>query len=308
MRFTALDECSDSELHCIYHDPERTITVLHPRTACSLHIYAPEEDTQVTFGIVHTRRSNNVHPWWLQHLSVARSQLLGIGRSVVRKTVATVQHAVHYGPPHEETVREHLKRNCSVIPHYDALDEEEFIRDIQPLPSPWSWPPNAYYREARRGYTAKLTEPLIADLITQGLLLANEVGIRWKHMDQYILLRTEKPPYRDVDQSRIERLDTPAFRRAALRRFCVDEGSYRVDEGPGTPIVEIDDPMPNVGVKKVRLSAKSSCLVLRGEEQTQRIEDVKDNEGKTATSKYGFQRRRKSRTRLRICWDSDRGF
>lgn len=128
-------------------------------------------------------------------------------------------------------------------------------------------------------------------------------------MDQYILLRIEKPVCQSGDQPRIEQLDTSAFRHAAIWRCCVDDGNAVVaDKSPGTPIVEVDNSLLQAGEKKVRLSAKRTCVQLSGDEQIRRVEDVEDNEGKTAMKRLGSKKRKTQRTRMRLCWDSDRGF
>lgn len=66
----------------------------------------------------------------------------------------------------------------SIVPHQEVLDKEEHIQSVIPLNSPWSWSQNTTFREARRGYVEYLTEPLIEDLVTHGLLIANDTGIK----------------------------------------------------------------------------------------------------------------------------------
>ena len=167
MRFLTLEECSDSELHCIYHDPERTITVLHPRTACSLQLYAPEVDSHAPFGTFHTRRPNQTHSWWLQLSGIIGSQLLGIAveaaeeGSIAAQDLETAQPVVN-----EELIRWHLMNVRAIMPHHEVLDEEEHIQSVVPLPSPWSWPQDTVFREARRGYANYLTEGFIEVLVT----------------------------------------------------------------------------------------------------------------------------------------------
>ncbi|KAF2995678.1 hypothetical protein E8E13_002741 [Curvularia kusanoi] len=300
MRFLTLEECSDSELHCIYHDPERTITLLHPRTACSLQVYAPQDDSHVTVAAFHARRPNNVHAWWLQRLGVVGGQVLGIAHNVVQKAVTTCQNT-RPQPVNRASVGDYLASLRTIIPHYDVLDEEEHIREVEPLTAPWLWPLNTYYREARRGYIRHLTEPLIVELINHGLLVANETGIRWKHLDQYILLKVEGSV---VDLANWPQLmDLDARMRQANTSGEDDMGGDR----PATPLVDPSLP-PLKGEKKVRLSAKSSCVSLNGNEQIERVEDVTDNEGKTATRMKDARKARKRKERSEICWDSDRGF
>lgn len=304
MRFLTFEECSDSELRCIYHDPERTITILHPRTSCSLQLYAPEEDNHITVGTFHTRRPNNVHSWWLQRLGVAGSQLLGVAHGVVQSAITTVKNA-RYHDPDKNRVRYRLEHLLPIIPHHEALDDEEHIRDIQPLPSPWSWPPNTYYREVHRGYTEFLTESLISELITDGILLANEFGIRWKHLDQQILLRIENSESDRANRPRLEQLDAPAFRRAIIGRAGTDAENGDDDESPGTPIVEADGSL-SIAEKKVRLGAKSINILPGG---SALVENVEDNEGKTVLNKViraGVMRKQRRRSTIR--WDSDCGF
>ena len=62
------EECSDSELQCIYHDSEQT-----QFSNCLL-----EGDTHIRLGTFHTWRSNKAHFWWLQRLDIIRNQLLSI--------------------------------------------------------------------------------------------------------------------------------------------------------------------------------------------------------------------------------------
>lgn len=268
MCFLTLEDCSDSELHCIYHDPERTVTPLHPRTACSLQFYAPEEDHHAFTSTFHTRRPNNAHSWWLQLLNIAGSQLLGIAYDVVQRVITVVKTPE---PSEQKVDREiisyHLTNLRSVIPHHDALDEEEHILTIQPPYSPWSWPSNTFYREACRGYIEYLTGDLIAGLVTHGLLLANDVGIRWKYMDQYILVKTEEPASNRAHRPRFEELDAPAFRHARIGRPGLHAEYTGLEERPGTPIVELGSPPLGMGEKRVRLCSKKTCVVVDREEQ-----------------------------------------
>jgi hypothetical protein len=289
-------------LHCIYHDPERTIPLFHPRTACSLQFYAPEDDTRIRVSTFHTRRSNDVHSWWLQRFDIVGSQL-GITHSCMQEAASSVQHA----RPHvfdRETARYHLANFRSVIPHHDVLDEEEFIREVQPLVSPWSWPPNTYYREAHRGYTRHLTEPLIEELVTHGLLLANEIGIRWKHLDQYVLLKTEEPVLDRATRPQFDRAGARIFRRPKNMQAEATKQASTISESLATPLVGLDAPPLDVGEKKVRLCAKSTYILSKGEEQMERVEDVTDNEGKTAMMLKDERKVRKWKM-SGICWDSD---
>ena len=84
---------------------------------------------------------------------------------------------------------------------------------IRPLPYPWSFPSAIRYRETCRGYLQYLTEPLIAELVTFGLMLVNEAAIRWKHLDQYVLVKIEETVYNRTNKPRLEKLDPPAYRR-----------------------------------------------------------------------------------------------
>jgi hypothetical protein len=83
------------------------------------------------------------------------------------------------------------------------------------------------------------------------------------------------------------------------------EDTDTIGESPATPLVELNAPPLDVGEKKVRLCAKSTCILSGAEEHRERVEDVQDNEGKTATRKRDM---RKWKRRSRICWDSDCGF
>ncbi|KAF1933198.1 uncharacterized protein M421DRAFT_191579 [Didymella exigua CBS 183.55] len=282
MRFLTLEECSDSELHCVYHDAERTITVLHPRTACSLQVYAPEEDSHAPFLTFHTRRPNSIHSWWLQLLDIAGSQLLGLAAGAERDVGEDANRAqAERLQVDRDVLRWHLMNVRSIIPAREVLDEEEHLQTIQPLPSPWSWPRNTFYREARRGYANHLTEALIEELVTHGLLLANETGIRWKHLDQYVLVKIEEPVFNRANRSRFERLDTRAFRRARIGRPGINGEPNEVDERPGPPIVEAGSPLVSPGEKKVRLCSKKAYVCIDGDQAVVKEEDIEDNEGKT---------------------------
>lgn len=196
----------------------------------------------------------------------------------------------------------------SIIPDHEVLDEEEHIQTIQPLPSPWSWPSNTFYREAHCGYIEYLTEPLIAELITHGLLLANETGIRWKHLDQYILVKTEEPVFNRANRPRFEKLDAHAFRRARIGMPGLNGEPNGIEERSGTPIVELNSPPLGMGEKKVRLYSKRTCVCIDGDEAVAKEEDVEDNEGKTAGKAREVDAGRRRKVRSKICWDSDRGF
>lgn len=315
MRFLTLDNCSDGELHCLYHDPERTVTLLHPRTACSLQVYAPEEDHNATFGTFHTRRLNDTHSWWLQLLGITTSQVLGIANTLVQYAVSVVippQPAEPVGPPVDrKLIRHHLINLRSVLPHYETLDEEEHIQNVQPLPSPWSFPSNAYYREARRGYLQYLSEPLIAELVTLSLLLVNKVGIRWKHMDQYILIKNEESVFNRSNRPRLEKLDAPAYRHKRITQPNInDEPNGMEEKRPGTPIIDVDSSQLVVGGKRVRLCSKKTCVHIGEKVTVVEVEDLEDNEGKTADTHRRIEagRVKMHEMRSRICWDSDRGF
>lgn len=307
MRFLTLEHCSDSELHCIYHDPERTITLLHPHTACSLHLYAPEKDHHTAVGVYHSRRPNNAHSWWLQQLGITASRLLGIADSVVGKAIRAIIKSNSTNEIGRERIRNHLMNLRAVIPHPDVLDEEELIRTIRPLPYPWSFPSNMCYREAKRGRLAFLTESLVVQLVTDGILLANDFGIRWAHLDQYILHRLDDAPR----QPRLQKLDLSALRRTVIRRPGLhDEPNGVEDDRPGIPIIELDnDPYTGMG-KRVRLFAKKICVSTNEEETVVRVEDLDDNEGKSAEwqGERRSGRAKRQKMRSKICWDSDCGF
>ena len=161
--------------------------------------------------------------------------------------------------------------------------------------------------KARCGYTKHLTESHIEELVTHGLLLANEIGIRWKHLDNYVLLKTEEPVLNRATQPQFERIDARVFRRAKRMQAGASEDTDTIGESPATPLLELDAPPLDVGERKVRLCAKSTYLLSETEKQMERLEDVTDNEGKTVV---GFKDVRKVR-KLRmseIFWYSDRGF
>jgi hypothetical protein len=222
----------------------------------------------------------------------------------MQEAASTVQQARPYVFD-RESARYHLANFRSLIPHHDVLDEEEFIREVQPFVSPWSWPPNTYYREAHRGYTRHLTEPLIEELVTRGLLLANEIGIRWKHLDQYVLLKIEEPLLDRATRPQFERIDAHVLRRAKCMQAGASEDTDTIGEGPATPLVELNAPPLDVGEKKVRLGAKGTCILSGAEEHRERVEDVQDNEGKTATRKRDTPKWKRT---SKVCWDSDCGF
>ncbi|KAJ4372760.1 hypothetical protein N0V86_008126 [Didymella sp. IMI 355093] len=186
----------------------------------------------------------------------------------------------------------------------NVLDEEEYVQYVVPLSSPWSWPSNMTFREARRGYEEYLTEALIVQLVTHGLLLANETGIRWKHLDQYILGKHEedKEMFDCVDRPRFEKLDPRAFRRKRIGRPGLNGESNGVHERPPTPIEELGSPLVSLGEKKVRLCAKKRCIRIDENEPMIKEEDIEDNEGKTV----GRVARRRARSK--IVWASDCGF
>ena len=323
MRFLTLEDCSDSELHCLYHDPERTVTLLHPRTACSLQIYAPEEDHHVAIGTYQSRRPNDAHSWWQQSLSIVVNQLLGTANSLVKYAVSVVSSPQpdkpSTSPVHQELIRHHLVNLRSVIPHHEALDEEEHIQSIQPLPSPWSFPSSTHYREARRGYIEYLSKPLIAELVTLGLMQANDAGIRWKHLDQYVLVTaesegcdsvtTEQEVYNRTNRPRLEKLDPRAYRRERTTRPSINSEPNNMEEKPATPIIELESASLAVGEKRVRLHPKRTCAFIGEKVTVVQIEDLEDNEGKCAEMhrRKEAERAKKRRTRSSICWDSDRG-
>lgn len=290
MRFLTLEDCSDSELHCIYHDPERTITILQPRTSCSLQIYAPEVDRHTAVSTYQSSRSNSTHAWWLQLLGITGSQLLGTASNLVEYAVSPVSlpepDSSTLPVIDRELIRHHLTNCRSVIPHHDTLDEEEHIESVQPLPSPWTFPLNTRYREARRGYLEHLSEPLIAELVTHGLLIASDIGIRWKHLDQYILVKTDEPSFDRANRPRLNNLDLAAFQSAKIRCLgLVEELNGMQEERSGTPIVELGSPPLGVGEKRVRLYPKRKCVLINGDEIVVKVEDLEDNEGKTAMSR-----------------------
>lgn len=306
MRFLTLEDCSDNELHCVYHDPERTVTVLHPRTACSLQFYAPEEDAHAPFATFHTRRPNTTHAWWLQLSGITQTQLLGLVIKAAESAAADLRGAGARQPKvNRELIRWHLLNVRSIIPHRDVLDEEEHIQAIVPLPSPWSWPSNTTFREARRGYVEYLTEPLIEELVTHGILLANHAGIRWGHLDQYILVKSEEEDVFDrTNRPRFEKLDPRAFRRRRIGRPGINGEWNGIAERPPTPIEELGSPLVSPGEKKVRLCAKKKCVRIDEEKPTVDEEDVEDNEGKTVGKARRIARRK---ARSQIIWDSERG-
>lgn len=135
--------------------------------------------------------------------------------------------------------------------------------------------------KARRGYTKHLTESHIEELVTHGLLLANEIGIRWKHLDNYVLLKTEEPVLNRATQPQFERIDARVFRRAKRMQAGASEDTDTIGESPATPLLELDAPPLDVGEKNARLCAKSTCILSGEDEQGGRVLDVEDNEGKT---------------------------
>lgn len=135
--------------------------------------------------------------------------------------------------------------------------------------------------KARRGYTKHLTESHIEELVTHGLLLANKIGIRWKHLDNYVLLKTEEPVLNRATQPQFEKIDAHVFRRAKRMQAGASEDTDTIGESPATPLLELDAPPLAVGEKNARLCAKSTCILSREDEQGERVLDVKDNEGKT---------------------------
>ena len=143
--------------------------------------------------------------------------------------------------------------------------------------------------------------------MTHGLLLAHKIGIRWKHLDQYILLKTEEPV--------LDRAPRPQFDRPGARIFCrpksvqadATKEANTISESPATPLVELDAPPLDMGERKVRLCAKSTYLLSEREKQMKRLEDVTDNEGKTVVGFKDVRKVRKWRM-SEIFWYSDRGF
>ncbi|KAJ4405770.1 hypothetical protein N0V91_005077 [Didymella pomorum] len=284
MRFLTLDDCSDSELHCVYHDPERTVTVLHPRTACSQQLYAPVEDAHAQFATFHTRRPNQTHSRRLQLSGVVANRLLGIAVAEAEAAAADL-HGTDAAQPevNRDLIGWHLINVRSIIPHREVLDEEEHIQSIVPLPSPWSWPQDAVYREARRGYTTYLTEGLI------------------EHLDQYILVKNEEEEvFNRSNLPRFEKLDLRAFLRKRIERPG-ENGEW--NGGPTTPIEELGSPLVSPGEKKVRLCAKKKCVRIDEEEATVNQEIVEDNEWKTASKLREVARRKKRSTMI---WDLQR--
>ncbi|KAJ4343159.1 hypothetical protein N0V95_006732, partial [Ascochyta clinopodiicola] len=179
------------------------MAVLHLRSSYPLQVYAPEEDYHMAIGTYQSRKPDDTTPWWLQLLGIVGSQLLGIADSVVEKATDSTdrphpaQATTRLQAKHE-LLKRHLTNLRATIPNTDALDEKEHIQFIHPPATPWSFPPGTHYREARPGRLHHLTEPLITDLVNLGLLLASPTGIRWKHMDQHILLTIDTPA--DGDQ------------------------------------------------------------------------------------------------------------
>jgi hypothetical protein len=317
MRFLTLEDCSDGELHCIYHDPERTVTLLHPRTACSLQIYAPEEEHGTYIGTYRSRKPDITHAWWLQLLGLTSSGLLGLANNAINIATTRAPQPDILTPSFELT-KHHLTTLRSIIPHNDTLDEAHHLLTIRPLPTPWSFPPHTTYREARHNVLASLFEPLIAELVTHGLLLANDMGIRWAHGDSYILFSTPEPHDPESGRSRIEKCDVRAYRMAVLRRASITEMEEEGDrdERPGTPIVGRGEGRVEGGEKRVRLDAERRCVWIDKEEEERgegvvEMQEVVDNEGGSEVwfKKLGFGTGgRKPRLRSRICWASESGF
>jgi hypothetical protein len=113
----------------------------------------------------------------------------------------------------------------------------------------------------------------------------------------------------------LDRAARPHFDRAGARIFRrpknmqadATKQASTISESLATPLVELDAPPLDVGEKKVRLCAKSTYLLSEGEEQMERVEDVTDNEGKTAMMLKDGRKVRKWKM-SGICWDSDCGF
>ena len=84
-------------------------------------------------------------------------------------------------------------------------------------------------------------------------------------------------------RSQFERIDARVFCRAKRMQAGASEGTDTICESPATPLLELDEPPLDLGEKKVRLCAKSTCILSGEDEQRERVEDVKDNKGKIAT-------------------------
>jgi hypothetical protein len=130
-------------------------------------------------------------------------------------------------------------------------------------------------------------------------------------MDQYILVKNEEPVFNRSNRPRLEKLDAPAYRRKSVSRPNInDESSGTEEERPGTPIIDVDSSQLVVGGKRVRLYPKRTCVYIGEMVTVVEVEDLEDNEGKTADThrRMGAEKVKKHKVRSRICWDSDRGF
>ena len=136
----------------------------------------------------------------------------------------------------------------------------------------------------------------------------NEIGIRWKHLDQYVLLKTEETVLDRASRPQFERIDAHVLRRAKCMQAGASEDTDTISESPATPLVELDAAPLDVGEKKVRLCAKSTCILSGEDEQRERVEDVEDNEGKTAMRMRNVREVPKWKRVSRMYWDSDCGF
>ncbi|XPS92721.1 hypothetical protein M3J09_002103 [Ascochyta lentis] len=268
----------------------------------------------MAIGTYQSRKPDDTDSWWLQLLGIVGSQLLGISDSVVRKA-SEATDPIPPGPmpaisqAARKLIKHHLTALRSTIPNIEALDEEEHIQAVHPPPSPWSFPTNSYYREARPGRLNLLSEPLITDLVNIGLLIANDTGIRWRHMDQHILLVAEDTNSRHGRRVRLARSDPAAFRRARVSRSNLDgeHNTVGLEDITGTPIVRVETPPLEGGEKRVRLWTKRTCVLIDGAEVVVRHEEVVDNEGKSAKIRAReAEDARKERARSQMCWDSER--
>lgn len=164
-----------------------------------------------------------------------------------------------------------------------------------------------------------LSEPLIAELVTLGLMLVSDAGIRWKHLDQYVLVTaesegydsvtTEQEVYNRINRPRLQKLDPRAYRRERTTRPGINSDSIGMEEKPATPIIELESPPLAVGEKRVRLHPKRTCALISEKVTIVQIEDLEDNEGKSVEMhrRKEAERAKRQRARSSICWDSDRG-
>ncbi|KAH6641983.1 hypothetical protein C7974DRAFT_446280 [Boeremia exigua] len=332
MRFLDLEACSDGELHCLYHDPERTITLLQPRTSCALHFYAPRDDPHSPISTFLARRPNAVHSWWRQALHVTRTPHLSTAQHTSLDTTLLDS------PPEpplttadtDAATLTHLSALLPSIPHTLALalalDPAELLASLRPLPTPWHWPPHAHYLEARRNALIHLPESLIPALVTQGVLVVDAAGIRWAVGDACVLVadgecsaegerdgacarsRTQQWDMdaqggfgggcgvRACTRPRIALLDLVAFRRQRVGALA-----GHTLERPGPPVVGPAEPRCG---KKVRILAERQCV---GPDGARSVEALRDNEGRRGCARRKWAGE-KGRRRGAMCWDSERGF